>query len=902
MRYTCCYELRRNIVEQHPTMNGIDFLEVLDDPDLSVEQRQRTLFVHFIKSLSNGSLIKENIHIEGGEQILDVKAIDLTFGTGSKDNILEIRLDKAGDFSNYTFHLVPDNIDTHRLDQFDPILRSVDFSFKVNCPSDFDCQTTSICLSEPQPQPEINYLVKDYASFRQLMLDRIAVLMPDWKEQNAADVGITLVEMLAYIADYLSYQQDAVATEAYLGTARRRISVRRHARLVEYYMHDGCNARVLIQIQVNKDIVQLDKRTPLLTHVEGQETRIPQNSQAYGQVMSQKPVVFETMHPATLFKEHNEMCFYTWGAQECCLPSGATRATLLNHYPNLKAGDILIFVEELGPKTGQLQDANFSQRHAVHLNHVILKQDPIGGKFKEPPDDNPVDVTEIQWTPEDALPFPVCISAKTDKNEYIDKVNKVLGNIILADHGFTIEKSEYPDIDEVPKSKLFRTLQSTGDHCQEQTIEPVFPRFHPHLSKRPLTFTTPFEKHLFGIIFSLRYQEDLDNKKFGELKHHFENHGIKFTNTPSIRGSENEWSISDGIRTYLVRKEDENDGEKLNFYELPASVHKMMQVAPADALPAIYLESELDGTILLWTPKRDLIGSRDKPEFVVEVENNGTVYLRFGDDQYGLRPKPGTKFFATYRIGNGAQGNVGAETLRHIISDDPAIDGVNNPLPAQGGAEPESMEYVRQSAPQAFRAQKKRAVTPEDYANVAELHHQVQQAAATLRWTGSWYTIFLAIDRLGGLPIDNDFKKEIRNHINRYRMAGHDVKIDSPRFVPLEIEMFCIAKPGYFYSDVKAALLQVFSNRVLADRRQGVFHPDNFSFGQTVYLSKLYAEAQAVEGVDSIQITRFQRQSIVSNEALKSGKLAIGRLEIARLYNDSNFPKNGVFMIREGGK
>ena len=51
MRYTCCYELRRNIVEKHPTMNGIDFLEVLDDPDLSVEQRQRTLFVHFIKSL-----------------------------------------------------------------------------------------------------------------------------------------------------------------------------------------------------------------------------------------------------------------------------------------------------------------------------------------------------------------------------------------------------------------------------------------------------------------------------------------------------------------------------------------------------------------------------------------------------------------------------------------------------------------------------------------------------------------------------------------------------------------------------------------------------------------------------------------------------------------------------------
>ena len=37
-----------------------------------------------------------------------------------------------------------------------------------------------------------------------------------------------MVELLAFVGDYLSYQQDAIATEAYLGTARRRVSVRRH--------------------------------------------------------------------------------------------------------------------------------------------------------------------------------------------------------------------------------------------------------------------------------------------------------------------------------------------------------------------------------------------------------------------------------------------------------------------------------------------------------------------------------------------------------------------------------------------------------------------------------------------------------------------------------------------------
>ena len=70
--------------------------------------------------------------------------------------------------------------------------------------------------------------------------------MPAWQERSPADIGIALVELLAYAGDQLSYYQDAVATEAYLGTARRRVSVRRHARLLDYPMHDGCNARAWV--------------------------------------------------------------------------------------------------------------------------------------------------------------------------------------------------------------------------------------------------------------------------------------------------------------------------------------------------------------------------------------------------------------------------------------------------------------------------------------------------------------------------------------------------------------------------------------------------------------------------------------------------------------------------------
>ena len=52
--------------------------------------------------------------------------------------------------------------------------------------------------------------------------------MPHWKERSPADLMVTLSEALAFRADEIAYFQDAVATEAYLGTARQRVSVRRH--------------------------------------------------------------------------------------------------------------------------------------------------------------------------------------------------------------------------------------------------------------------------------------------------------------------------------------------------------------------------------------------------------------------------------------------------------------------------------------------------------------------------------------------------------------------------------------------------------------------------------------------------------------------------------------------------
>jgi predicted phage baseplate assembly protein len=287
-------------------------------------------------------------------------------------------------------------------------------------------------------------------------------------------------------------------------------------------------------------------------------------------------------------------------------------------------------------------------------------------------------------------------------------------------------------------------------------------------------------------------------------------------------------------------------------------------------------------------------------EFVVEIDTDGAAYLRFGDDLLGKRPEAGTQFTGTYRVGNGVEGNVGAESLAHIVTGLTAISLVRNPLPAQGGVEPETIEDVRQRAPAAFRTQE-RAVTEADYAEVTQRDKRVQRAAATFRWTGSWHTVFLTVDRLGGLLVDDPFKISIRDFIERYRMAGYDLEVDAPRFVSLQIDMHVCVKPDYFRSDVKAALLETFSNQILTDGRRGVFHPDNFTFGQTVYLSPLITAAQAVDGVESVQVTVFQREGQDDVKPLQTGFLPMGRLEIARCDNDRNFAERGVFVLTMGG-
>jgi predicted phage baseplate assembly protein len=324
------------------------------------------------------------------------------------------------------------------------------------------------------------------------------------------------------------------------------------------------------------------------------------------------------------------------------------------------------------------------------------------------------------------------------------------------------------------------------------------------------------------------------------------------------------------------------------------------------AVPVVTLDGTLDARTDSWNPAQDLLENGESDlVFVVEVDTDGTGTLRFGDNTNGKAPDTGTSFVATYRIGNGTAGNVGADSLVFLAASDARIQSCRNPLPATGGTDPETNDQIRRRAPQAFLTQD-RAVTMADYEAVAETNPNVDRAVASLRWTGSWYTVFIAVEPKGGGSLTSALQQSLKSTEDRYRLAGQDLELDSPRYVSLQIELEVCVDSDYFQSDVQRSLMQVLGTRILPNGQEGLFFPDNFTFGQTVYLSPVYAAARSVAGVTAVRATRFQPQGLTGVSALQylaAGEIKLGPLQVARLENDPNFPDHGqLTLLMEGGK
>ncbi|MEV3993805.1 putative baseplate assembly protein [Streptomyces sp. NPDC049837] len=939
----CDSERRRAAVREHG-LAGIEAVTVGAD--------RRTLTVAYFGTLPPG-LDRHAFRVEGGRRITDIQVTAVTLHGAEEDGdeqpCLRLTLDRCGDASVYRLEALADG--------FDPRYASREFTFRP-APEGLDCVTTA-CDCPPRPVgagPAIDYLARDYTSFRRLLLDRFSLTMPEWTERHAPDLGLTLVELLAHVGDRLSYQQDAVATEAYLDTARLRTSVRRHARLVDYPMHDGCAARAFVCLETDQDTLRLPGADLAFTVLPpGRRPQPVGPVVAAGELRAGGRPVFQPVRrqEVVLYGAHNRITLWTWEDRECCLPTGTTTATLLDKWTDegpphrmlrLAPGDVIVFEEVLGARTCSAADADPSHRQAVRLTEVTPDVDVLSG--------NPV--VDIAWAIEDALTFPFCITTR-DPAGRDREVGIARGNTLLVEHGLVntwdggppesltppagsprrrapallgtpvTRSAPYPrpaDIAAAQARRLTRLPQTARDRLRELRS-----------TGRPLAESDrAFLRTLFGPRVLARFRLDqYPEQALTTLLSRFDE-----LLAGKIRRIE---ALARQARSgYVLQQEDtgweldQTWGEDAwpqiapDNRALHGPARDAVRPDPREALPAVRVwagqpenpkdrrQSRPRPAGEAWTPRRDLLSSGPRDRHLVgESDDDGVLTLRFGSGGEGAEPPPGSRLLAEYRTGNGRAGNVGHEAICLVSSGSAelsAVTRVRNPLPAAGGTDPEPVADVRIAAPREPFRRLRRAVTAEDYAALAALLPRVQRAAATLRWTGSWYEADIALDALGTSDVPRALLEEVRQELHRFRRIGHDVVTGPAVHVPLDLELDVTVEPGHVAGHVRRDVLRELRPGRLPGGRLGFFDPDALTFGTPVRVSRLIAAVAAVPGVRHVEVTRLRRLHAMSGtgpttaeRVPASGVLRLRPLEIARLDDDPARPDNGRLTLNlRGGR
>ncbi|MCG8461660.1 MAG: hypothetical protein MI919_35715, partial [Holophagales bacterium] len=470
-----------------------------------------------------------------------------------------------------------------------------------------------------QPTAELDYRAKDYDTFRQMLLDRMAFHIPSWRERNPSDLGVTIVEVLAYGADYLSYFQDAVSEEAYLATARRRTSIKRHARMLDFHLHEGLEARTWVSFQVDESVTRLASISPelpegtlLLNMRQGNPeagslrvdggtpgpspaSRVVRRSDPeYHELLKQEALVFHLLEPAQIHQRSSRIQIYTWGALDYTLPKGTRSLYLEGNFVGLLAqGDPVIVVGYSAP-----DQIDYRSSRAVRLDSdPRLLFDPVDASKTKP-------VTEISWYPEDALTEELIVRSTFEATAGMRA--EVWGNAALAQQG----RPMLEVLPEVPHDRTYRPRLAADRIGYSETYLPYF--------GRQSAAATAVEQRADRAVASIQ---------------------VVFFRVPSAPVREH---VSGWLRrlqgvSYLT-----------GISEEPA-LHEWRRLPPhqlhgIDAWENLLNAIGAEGVqVSIWTCRRDLLSSGPfSQDFTVDVEQGlRNTYLRFGDGSFGQRPPAG---------------------------------------------------------------------------------------------------------------------------------------------------------------------------------------------------------------------------------------------------------------------
>jgi hypothetical protein len=790
-------------------------------------------------------------HIENPAEIAITSA---TWGTGiDTRQILSLTVGSPGDFSPYDLF-----IDSPTL--IDPYFNGVPFSFKANCPSDLDClPAAEECPPDTVVDFPIDYTARDFLSFRGALLDFASQRYPDWQDRLPADAGIMLVEVMSALGDELSYYQDRIAREAYIDTATQRRSVRQLAHLVDYTISDGVAASAWLDMEFSPSGASVT-------------TSIPAGSDVWSMSDAGQQIYFEVGHglfdnlPYQLDQSRNSLKPYIWDPSNACLPAGSTDMFLENGSPiaapssilqpfndnpqNAVPGTWLLLVTE------PTNPAQPIRKQMIRVVEVDIVLDPLMN----------VNVTHIVWEPEQALQFDFDLT-----------VTNILGNMIPLTAGQT--QSAYfivgKDLDDFTSAEGLTQLTSLGAvraierAGRDGTITYRFTL--PGSDTNPLVWIAG--PSLDGSTYYTYQPDPTKEETIVWLGDDINNA------TPEVRLTQGSF-----------------DGTNWNFDQQWTWIRSLVVNASGSQDTDYTFD---DGT---WG---EVAAFRDNlTEFIFQDYTSGDgINIRFGDGVFGLVPAPGRVFRIDYRLGNGTISNVASGTINNYDSGlvSTGTLAINNPIEATGGVDAQTLDEVRQLAPEAFQAVTYRAVRPEDYVAAAEQLPWVINAAASFRWTGSWISVFATPDPEGTTDLTDQDLTAMENQLDLYRQAGREVIVGDPIYADMDLKIEICVNTDAYPGEVEARVLVALIGRKGIVPVPGYFSPDNFTFGTLLQRSTLEATIANISGVKAVEQICFRRRGWFDWTVFIDMSYDPGMNTIIRVSNDPNHPDEGTINLKMCG-
>lgn len=723
---------------------------------------------------------------------------------GSSPERLRLRVTPIGDYSTYTLGIDFAN--------FDPMLAEIPFKFRPAC-FNLDCAGDERLPALP-PLPDIDYLAKDFDSFKHTLICAMQQRVPGWLPTSEADLDQVLIDLIAADADELSDFQDRTLNEAYLASARKRVSLARHARLMDYHIHQGNQASTWLAAEVS---------APMLLPAGLSAGFAAWSGVGWKDADSQ---IFVASEPLACEPLLNRLALHSWGGSVTALEAGSTSADLALPAP-LNAGNNadavilrdllntasrrLLIQEHVNPHTGTPNGRDPGARQLLQLlGNAETVFDPMAGVAGEW-------CVRVFWQDTDRLARRYCFITRCDFAPPLENVSLFHGNVLPITHGRPFRTVLRP-----PGSPLAAADPDNLLHTDEAYYEP-----------------TPW-----GVLAALPHAQ------------------LSYRDTP------------------------------------PGGITP----------PRTTLEAAVGGFATPWQEQSDLIESQDDNEhFIVETDELRVSRLRFGNDVNGRALPEDAVVTCHYQVGAGVDGNVGADSVVGFDrAANPFLTQVWNPFDATNGREPELPAEIIRRVPEAYRARQLRAVTLEDYAQRAEELPGVAHAHAAYAWTGSWRTVRVAIDPSGGNLLAEPLRRQIATHLDAVRLIGEDLEVRPARYVPLDIFIRVCAHPDYWPEDLRRQLELEFSDGYTPDGRSGLFHPDNWSFGQPLHSSQLIGRALSVQGVGRVLLASIRRLHGLSGPSLTTitaapgevptpvvEKLEVRSFEIIQVANDPSRLETG---------